>query len=123
MLNMSFGLETLTGGQNSVPVVGMHEWKEYSENGKAGKLLGYTYEILLLSSNCEKVRVRVEDCTPITTPEEIDKHNNSLNFMMVKFEGFQARPYSGNSGQMQISAKANKAILLNVNAGTGATKA
>jgi hypothetical protein len=108
-------------GSSTAPLVAVQDWTEYTSDGKRGKRLGSTYEILLLNNSCEKLRVHVEDAAPIIAQEELDKHNKSMNFCMVRFEGFTGRPYADRNGRLAISASAEKIFL--VNAGTGVAKA
>lgn len=110
--------ETL--GADTNPVVAVQDWIEYNPDGKRGRRLGSTYDVLMLSCFCEKLRVHVEDSASIITQDELDKHNKSMNFCMVRFEGFKGRPYVDKSGRLAITARADKIIL--VNSGSGAVK-
>ena len=108
-------------GTNTAPLVAAQDWMEYSSEGKRGKRLGTTYEVLLLNNSCEKLRIHVEDSAPIISQDELDKHNSAMSFCQIRVEGFKGRPYSDRNGRLAISASADKIIL--VNAGTGAAKA
>lgn len=119
-LSITLTLEQIVGA-NTVPLVAVLDWMEFTADGKRGKRLGSTYEILLLNNACEKLRVHVEDSTPVITQEELDKHNSSMSLCMARFDGFKGRPYSDKNGRLAISASADKIIL--INAGTGALKA
>ena len=107
-------------GSDSAPLVGVRDWTEFSE-GKRGKRIGSTYEILLLNNSCEKLRIHVEESESIISQEEIDKRAQSLNFCMIRCDGFKGRPYSDKNGRLAISASATKVTL--VNTGTGVAKA
>jgi len=119
-INLTLNFQQVVGTE-SAPLVTVRDWTEFTD-GKKGRRIGTSYEILLLNSGCLKLTVKVEDTVPAVTQEELDKRNTSMNFMLVKFDGFHARPYSDRNGQIQLSAKADKIILCNNNIGTGATK-
>lgn len=99
-------------GRDSAPLVGIRESFVYESGQKTDKRDGTSYEVLLLSQACEKLRVKVSaDETPAFSQEELDECNKSLDFVMVSFDGFQIKPYSMNNS-MQISAKAESIKIL-----------
>ncbi|WP_306569135.1 hypothetical protein [Faecalispora jeddahensis] len=111
MANFTLTFQQISGGLD-LPLVKVSDWYEYQE-GKRGKRLGTQYLTLRIANGCELLAVRVEDAeAPVISQEELDKHNTSMNFVLARFEGFTARPYVDRAGRMQLSAKADRIVLV-----------
>lgn len=110
---------TLSAGQvfgaEAVPLVGIKPAYDY-KNGERGEQVGFTYSVLNPNDCCSTVRVKVADVTPIVTQEELDIHSKQLQFAMVRFTNFLAKPYaSQTSGGLQLSCTAEKAVIITGN--------
>lgn len=91
-------------GSEVAPLVGVRDWHEYLD-GKKGNLLGTVYDLLVLPS-CATLSVKVP-ASPVITQEELNTHNQALDFVMCKMDGFTARPYvNSQSNSMQLTAQA-----------------
>lgn len=113
MANFSLSFQQISGGNDLAPIVGVSDLYEYKDGNRTSTRLGSRYTILILSDRCSSLGVRVEDAeAPVITQEELDKHNISMNFVLCRFEGFTARPYTDRSGHMQLSAKADRIVLV-----------
>lgn len=110
--NISLSFQQISGGADFSPVVGVSDWYEYQDGKPTSTRLGSRYTILLLADGCSQLAVKVEDEAPVITQEELDKHNISMNFVLCRFEGFTARPYTDRAGRMQLSAKADRIVLV-----------
>lgn len=110
--NISLSFQQISGGTDFSPVVGVSDWYEYQDGKPTSTRLGSRYTILLLADGCSQLAVKVEDEAPVITQEELDKHNISMNFVLCRFEGFTARPYTDRAGRMQLSAKADRIVLV-----------
>ena len=102
----------------NAPVVHVSPWFEFLPDGKRGKQLGTSYDILLVDDNCDKLRVHVPDMEPAISEEEIINHNAAQDFIQVKFSGFSAKMYVRDA-QIGISAKAEKILRVSNNQGAG----
>lgn len=112
MANFSLSFQQISGGNDLAPIVGVSDLYEYKDGNRTSTRLGSRYTILLLADGCSQLSVKVEDEAPVITQEELDKHNTSMNFVLCRFEGFTARPYADRAGRMQLSAKAERIVLV-----------
>ncbi|WMJ85160.1 hypothetical protein ACS3UN_03465 [Oscillospiraceae bacterium LTW-04] len=102
-------------GTDVLPLVGVAESYEYDSNGNKGKLIGTTYTILNPQDRCTSLRVKVADTTLVVSQEELDQHNKLLQFVMVRFSNFTAKPYAHKTSGMQLSCTADKAVIVTGN--------
>lgn len=109
--NMSLPFQQISGGMDCVPVVLASDWVEY-QDGKPGKRLGSRYTILALADGCSQLTVKIENAALAITQNVLDEHNVKMDFVLARFEGFTARPYVDRSGRMQLSAKADRIVLV-----------
>ena len=113
MANFSLSFQQISGGNDLAPIVGVSDLYEYKDGKRTSTRLGSRYTILLLADGCSQLAVKVEDAeAPVISQEELDKHNTSMNFVLCRFEGFTARPYADRAGRMQLSAKAERIVLV-----------
>lgn len=113
MANFSLSFQQISGGADFAPIVGVSDLYEYKDGKRTSTRLGSRYTILLLADGCSQLAVKVEDAeAPVISQEELDKHNTSMNFVLARFEGFTARPYADRAGRMQLSAKADRIVLV-----------
>ncbi|WP_169009336.1 hypothetical protein [Faecalispora jeddahensis] len=113
MASFTLTFQQIAGGADFAPIVGVSDLYEYKDGKPTSTRLGSRYIVLLLSDGCFPLAVRVEDAeAPVISQEELDKHNTSMNFVLARFEGFTARPYVDRAGRMQLSAKADRIVLV-----------
>lgn len=94
-------------GTEAVPLVGISALTEYVDGKPTDKQIGFSYDILLLDQACEKLRVKVKNLTPICQQEELDTANATANFIVVKFDRLEIKPYSSSNGRIAYTARAD----------------
>lgn len=112
MASFTLTFQQIAGGADFAPIVGVSDLYEYKDGKPTSTRLGSRYAVLALADRCSQFSVKIADEAPVITQEELDKHNTSMNFVLARFEGFAARPYTDRSGRMQLSAKADRIVLV-----------
>jgi len=113
-LNIVLGLEQATGTTTPavVDVADDIRWID-GPDGKRypGDRIGTRYTVLMQQSACSPLTVKTPETAPAVSAEDVAAACLSGQFIRVRFENFQARPYQGKNG-LGISATADKAVVV-----------
>lgn len=109
--SITLTLEQVAGQLKALPTVEVRPWYQYVDGKRTDNRLGTVYVVLQPLEQLKRLSVKVAD-SPVVSQQQLDDLNKELQFQLLKFEGFSARFYTDRNGEIQISGRAEKAILV-----------